>query len=63
MLGSDGIWDVISNEIMIKRVHTFLSIIPKMSIDEIAEEICNLAVRLGSGDNITLVIIVFRHDD
>ncbi len=33
----------------------------KQDLDMIAEQLCNLAVRLGSSDNITTIIIQLIH--
>ena len=57
VMASDGLWDVMSSEIIIKRVHDLLA--TGTELDDVAEELCELAIRLGSSDNVTLVIIQF----
>ena len=32
---------------------------PPMTLDEIANALCRLALRLGSADNITVIVVVF----
>ena len=61
ILGSDGLWDVIPTDLACKRVNDLL-LRNQLSLDEIAEDMAQLAIRLGSEDNITIIIILFEHD-
>jgi serine/threonine protein phosphatase PrpC len=57
IMASDGLWDVISPEDAVKRVRMALNLgkLPKAA----SEELCALALKLGSGDNITVIIVQF----
>lgn len=60
IIASDGLWDVLSGEEATGRVHQLLG--QNKSISEISEELCDLALRLGSSDNVTIVLVQFHHD-
>ncbi len=62
ILGSDGLWDVIPTDLACKRVNDLL-LANQLSLDEIAEDLAQLAIRLGSEDNVTVVIVLFEHDN
>lgn len=61
ILASDGLWDVISFDDAI--LYSKASFSKGRTAAEAAEDLCDLALRLGSGDNVTVVIVVFMHDD
>lgn len=61
IIASDGLWDVMSGEEVIVRVKQ--SFIEGKNSTETAEELCDLALKLGSSDNVTIVIIQFIHGD
>jgi len=59
IIASDGLWDVVSPEeaaALIKE--TFKE---KFTPAEAAEELCELALKLGSSDNVTIVIVKLSH--
>jgi serine/threonine protein phosphatase PrpC len=62
IMGSDGLWDVITSDLACKRVNDLL-LKNQLTLDEIAEDMCQLAIRLGSEDNITCIIVVLEHDN
>lgn len=61
LLASDGLWDVLSSELVVRRVRGQL-VEEKLSPDEVAESLCGLARRLGSNDDITVVIVQFMYN-
>lgn len=61
ILASDGLWDVVSAEDAVGFVKKNLAI--GKTAKEAADELCELALRLGSGDNVTVVIALFDHVD
>lgn len=60
ILASDGLWDVVSNEKAVARVKGAFE--EGKSPKTAAEELCNLALKLGSGDNTTVIIVQFYHN-
>ena len=61
IIASDGLWDVMSGAEATLRVKQSFS--DGKSATETAEELCDLALKLGSSDNVTIVIIQFVHGD
>eukprot|EP01029_Cantina_marsupialis_P025269 TRINITY_DN6667_c0_g1_i2.p1 TRINITY_DN6667_c0_g1~~TRINITY_DN6667_c0_g1_i2.p1 ORF type:complete len:321 (-),score=67.49 TRINITY_DN6667_c0_g1_i2:156-1118(-) len=59
VLGSDGIWDILSNEMVGQIVKTAAS--TNESPKEISKRLVNEAFVRGSQDNITAVVIDLRH--
>jgi len=59
ILASDGLWDVISGTESVKIVRAAFA--KGISPTEAAEELCDLALKLGSSDNVTIVIVKFNH--
>ena len=59
VLASDGLWDVISDDDVIQIARNKLAEGKSPSL--VAEELCELALRLGSSDNVTIVIVQFSH--
>lgn len=57
VIASDGLWDVVSEEDAVRRAASGLA--RGMSPDQVSEELTNFAFQLGSGDNITVVIVQF----
>ena len=55
IIASDGLWDVITCEDAIARVTSDLN--EGKSCDECAENLSDLALKLGSSDNVTIVIV------
>ncbi|CAE7526542.1 unnamed protein product [Symbiodinium microadriaticum] len=59
ILASDGLWDVVSKPEAVRRV--------RASFDEgkppetVSHDLCELAIRLGSSDNVTVVVVQFVH--
>ena len=60
ILASDGLWDVMSNEQAVEMVTVALH--NKISLNNIAQELQNAAIKKGSGDNITVCVIKFDWD-
>jgi serine/threonine protein phosphatase PrpC len=58
LLASDGFWDVIDPDDAV-RVTRELLLVKKCSAKKAAEHLAELAVHLGSSDNITVIIIRF----
>jgi len=58
VIASDGLWDVLSNELVLRRVQRELNE-KHMSPQESAESLCDLARRLGSDDDTTVIIVQF----
>lgn len=57
VLASDGLWDVISDEDAVKIARKALA--TGKSPNDVAEDLCDLAIRLGSSDNVTVIIVKF----
>ena len=57
IMASDGLWDVVANE----QARTFVknALQKNQSLDEIAKNLKNEAIKRGSGDNITIIIVQF----
>eukprot|EP00604_Paraphysomonas_vestita_P003556 CAMPEP_0174822946 /NCGR_PEP_ID=MMETSP1107-20130205/20091_1 /TAXON_ID=36770 /ORGANISM="Paraphysomonas vestita, Strain GFlagA" /LENGTH=549 /DNA_ID=CAMNT_0016043565 /DNA_START=466 /DNA_END=2115 /DNA_ORIENTATION=+ len=60
VLASDGLWDVVKRNEVVNRVKGLIS--QGKTPNEICEELSALAIRLGSSDNVTVVIVQFVHD-
>jgi protein phosphatase 2C family protein 2/3 len=58
IIACDGVWDVYSNEAAVQFVHARLR--ETRSITQIAEQFIDSALQLGSKDNITAMVIVFK---
>eukprot|EP01041_Mallomonas_annulata_P002751 gene2751-5419_t len=59
VLASDGLWDVISSDIVIRKVRRELRENSHITLEECSENLCRLARKLGSHDDVTVVIIQF----
>ena len=59
IIASDGLWDVVSDSEAVTRAKNALS--GGKTASEAAEELCDLALKLGSSDNVTAVIVQFIH--
>lgn len=59
ILASDGLWDVVSEQDAVNT--TRVAINKGVSMSHAAEELCDLALRMGSSDNVTVVIVRFVH--
>lgn len=59
VLASDGLWDVVSPAEACKHIKAAFN--SGKSPTEAADELCSLALRLGSSDNVTIVIVRFQH--
>jgi len=59
IIASDGLWDVVSSEEAATLVKECFK--EKFTPAEAAEELCELALKLGSSDNVTIVIVKFSH--
>ena len=55
IIASDGLWDVVGAEDAI--VKTRSSLYAGKSPYEAAEELCDLALKLGSSDNVTVIVV------
>ncbi|KAF0689903.1 Aste57867_18673 [Aphanomyces stellatus] len=56
VIATDGLWDVFTND----AVCTFLRTYNHLGLNEMALKLANMAVELGSTDNITVVVIDVR---
>lgn len=59
ILASDGLWDVVSKPEAVRRTRLMLG--EGKELAHIAEELCDLAIRCGGSDNVTIVIVQFVH--
>lgn len=59
ILASDGLWDVVSTDLAVQRAKE--AFVMHKTPDEAAEELCELALKLGSSDNVTIVVVQFTH--
>ena len=59
VLASDGLWDVVSPDEAVKMIRAAFAV--NKSPSEAAEELCELSIKLGSSDNVTIVITRFLH--
>jgi len=59
ILASDGLWDVVSTSEAVKLTQKAFR--EEKTPRAAAEELCDLAIRLGSSDNVTVVIVQFIH--
>jgi serine/threonine protein phosphatase PrpC len=57
IVASDGIWDVVTNEMLLNVVHRC------KNCEEIAKKIVNLAINLESKDNISCIVIGFHEEE
>ncbi|CAO2170654.1 unnamed protein product [Urochloa humidicola] len=57
ILASDGLWDVVSNE------HAVAFVKDEDSPEAAARKLTEIAFRRGSTDNITCIVVEFRHDN
>ena len=57
ILASDGVWDEISNKAAVAIVNRGLR--NKLSLNDIAKTLQDVAIKKGSGDNITVCVIQF----
>lgn len=58
ILATDGIWDVLTPEDAIFKIKS--AFVSGKSPDKASEELCELALKLGSVDNVTAVIVKFQ---
>ncbi|KDO25413.1 hypothetical protein SPRG_09356 [Saprolegnia parasitica CBS 223.65] len=56
VLATDGLWDVFSNEAVGSFIRTYMD----MPLDNLALKLANMAIELGSTDNITAVVVDVR---
>lgn len=59
LLASDGLWDVLTPAEACQTVSAALGMNKSTAV--IAEEMCNLALKLGSSDNVTCIVVQFIH--
>uniref|UniRef100_A0A7S2REK4 PPM-type phosphatase domain-containing protein n=1 Tax=Rhizochromulina marina TaxID=1034831 RepID=A0A7S2REK4_9STRA len=62
VLASDGLWDVLNGQQVVDAVRDFQQAEPESTLDQVAHHLCRLALRLGSADNITVVVVAFDFD-
>ena len=58
MIACDGIWDVQTNEHASKLVHDVFSE-GEVDVGLVCEEVCDICLRLGSKDNMTVLVLQF----
>lgn len=59
IIASDGLWDVLTPEEAVIRTKELLNLGKSTTI--ICEELADLALKLGSSDNVTIVLVQFIH--
>lgn len=59
LIACDGVWDVFTSQEAVDFVHS--SLIRKKSCQLIAEELVEMAIELGSLDNVTAIILFLNH--
>lgn len=59
IIASDGLWDVVSSTDAVRRTQELLQ--TGRTPQDAALELCELALRLGSSDNVTVLIVQFDH--
>ncbi len=57
IMACDGLWDVLTKEEAVKRVRSY--VMEGKSLNKAAEDLCDFALRCGSGDNVTAIIVQF----
>ena len=58
VLASDGLWDVLSNEFVIKFINERRQL---YTLDEISKQLVKYAYNIGSMDNITIIICKYNN--
>jgi serine/threonine protein phosphatase PrpC len=59
IIASDGLWDVLNSAEAVSIVRTSLA--AGKTPTTASEELCELALKLGSSDNVTIIIVQFTH--
>jgi serine/threonine protein phosphatase PrpC len=59
IIACDGVWDVFSSQEAVDFVH--ISLARKKKCQLIVEELVEMAIELGSLDNITVIILFLNH--
>jgi protein phosphatase 2C family protein 2/3 len=59
VMASDGLWDVLNGVEAAATVRR--AFVALKSPTAAAEELCQLALKLGSSDNVTVIIVQFSH--
>lgn len=59
ILGSDGLWDVVTPAEACNHVRQALAAGKTTTV--ISEELCALSLNLGSADNVTVIVVQFVH--
>lgn len=60
LLACDGFWDVMDAEEAVARGEELLE--KGLTATEAAAQLGNLALRMGSSDNVTVVLVVFERE-
>ena len=77
VLASDGLWDVLNGQQVVDAIRRFqirherrdadaprdVSETTPLNLEELAEDLTRLALRLGSADNITVVCVAFEYQE
>lgn len=58
VIASDGVWDVLAGSEVIGKISAAFAV--GKTPTQAAEELCDLAIKLGSMDNVTVVIVQFN---
>lgn len=58
ILATDGLWDVMSSDEAVEYVYRKLTV-RRMSQHEVARKLVARALRLGSSDNVTALVVFF----
>jgi serine/threonine protein phosphatase PrpC len=60
-MACDGLWDVLSSNAVVKQVLKFEAVHGQQAT-KCSEHLAQLAFNLGSTDNISVIVIFFKHD-
>jgi len=62
VLATDGLWDVMTGPQVVNEVHKHRSRVPGCTPQNVANHLFSLALRLGSADNITILVVMFEFE-
>ena len=60
ILASDGLWDVMTGQDAVEEIQRLLA--SGKTARGCAEELCRLALKLGSSDNVTIIVVIFDYN-
>jgi serine/threonine protein phosphatase PrpC len=60
LLACDGLWDVLGHQEAVDHTHAVLQ--SGASASDAAQRLADLALRLGSSDNVTVIVVTLSHE-